>query len=54
MENKLQLNFEVEPHLSFGYSTSEGKIESINRVSIHVDLKLAKKSAGYCYVDLKI
>jgi hypothetical protein len=53
MDNKLQLNFEVEPSISFGYSTSESKIESINRVSVYVDLKLGKKSAGHCYVDFK-
>jgi hypothetical protein len=52
-DNKLQLNFSVEPSLSFSYSTSGDKVLSINNPAIYVNIKIGKHSAGYCNVDFK-
>lgn len=51
MDNELQLNFNIEPNLAFGYSTSGNKVVSINNTRVHINIKLGKNSAGRCSVD---
>jgi hypothetical protein len=52
-DNKLQLNFNVEPNLSFSYSTSNNKVVDVSNVRIHIDVKLGKALAGECSVNFK-
>lgn len=53
MDNKLQLNFNVEPSVSFSYSTSGNKVEYVSNPAIHINIKLGKNSAGECSVNFK-
>lgn len=53
MDNKLQLNLNVEPGLSFSYSSSGSKVEHIGNPRIALDIKLGKNSAGSCYLSFE-
>ncbi len=53
MDNKLQLNLNVEPCLSFSYSSSGDKVEHVANPRIALDIKLGKNSAGTCYLSFE-
>lgn len=53
MDNNLQLNFNAEPSISFGYSTSNDKVTDIGRIGFYINIKAGKHSAGHCNLDFK-